>query len=491
MNYFRKLKKQWKALIILSLVLPLIIALFRIITGDISFWYDPARDLLLALSQHQKIGLIGQTSGIPGIFYGPYWVWILSIVLLFFKDPRSIAFVVLTLPYFTIFPYLLFRLRNMWGLGVSVMLWIFFALSFDKYFIHLWNPHLAPLFTLITIYFATKTKSKNKAKKDLLSAIITGFSAGVTMNLHISFGLSLVCGLAIFFLIKKNIKAVVAYGSGLFIAFLPFFIFEIRHGFNQLDALYQTLMSTNAVVLERSNANIIGLFFEQLASLLNISIPYSGILFGIGILYIIFNVYKKKIKLESREKDMLLIIGSITLMFFTIYLLTKNPVWEYHFIGVEVLFLIFIGILAGKSETIKKILLLLLALLIIQKSQNFVKELGANPFENSSLVTKQFIVDTIYSDSGGLEFGVFVFTNNPATPDYKYLLDWRGEQYPASEFKGEVRGGLVYLIIPQTAEDLKVDFIDNRTPNEVYETTASWEIVNGTIILKRELYEEN
>jgi len=61
--------------------------LYAIISGNISFWYDPARDMLSAWDNLHKLTLIGSTSGIPGIFYGPYWIWLLSIPIFFSKDP--------------------------------------------------------------------------------------------------------------------------------------------------------------------------------------------------------------------------------------------------------------------------------------------------------------------------------------------------------------------------------------------------------------------
>jgi hypothetical protein len=62
---------------LISWVILAVINLYPIIVGNIPFWYDPARDMLSAWDNLHKLTLIGSTSGIPGIFYGPYWIWLL------------------------------------------------------------------------------------------------------------------------------------------------------------------------------------------------------------------------------------------------------------------------------------------------------------------------------------------------------------------------------------------------------------------------------
>jgi hypothetical protein len=489
MKLLKNSKKMQIILIIGSVLLPFAIALFRITTGNISFWYDPARDFFLALDNHQKIGLIGQTSGIPGIFYGPYWVWTLSLVLLIFKDPRFVAFVVLAVPYFTLFPYLLYRLSSIWGIHVSIALWLFFILSFEGYAIHLWNPHLAPLLTLVVIFLLVTADYNAKSFRRSPRLMFGGVFAGLLMNFHISFGLAVVIGSLMFLFVKKNIRAIILFGAGAAIVFLPFFVFEIRHGFNQITALVETLTSDTAVVSERSGGKlqILSMFSEQFATLLNIPVQVGYLLFGTVSAYMIY--VRKKLKITPIEKSLIFLILFIAISTLSIYLSSKNPVWEYHFIGVEVLFLLFAGFAAKKLHLFRKLLFFLLIVLFLAKIQSFTKELSANPYSSSSLVAKQYVVDTIYEDAKGEDFSVFTYSPAHFTPDYDYILMWRGDVLHSDNYNKERREELVYLIIPWTTPDLRDDFIDNRTPNESYVTVRRWEIDNGTIVLRREAYE--
>ncbi len=482
------MNKKLKILLILSILIPLVIAVTRIISGNISFWYDPARDLLLAIDNHQKFSLIGQTSGIPGIFYGPYWIWILSIVLLVFKDPRIVAFIVLTIPYFTIFPFILYKLKDVWGLWVSVMLWLFFMFSYDGYVIHLWNPHLAPVLTLATVYLLSKIDFNNKNFTKLKIAALAGFLAGFTMNFHISFGLGLVIGSTVFVFLRRNIKAFALFIAGLVLAFVPFVVFELRHGFNQVSTVIQTITSPTAVVSEQSGVStqIFYLFFDSLSRLINIP-DGAGIVFFFTVIVSLFlKIKNKKIKLSKNEKGILLLTSLISLSTLSIYLLSKNPVWDYHFIGFEILFLFFLGIISKHLKIFRYLLIVSLLILILIKLVDFSKEISANHLSNSSLVTKQYIVDIIYSNSENRDFGVFTFSNTAYAPAFDYLLMYHDG---VSNYRGEERVDLVYLIIPWTTIDLRDDFIDNRTPNEEYETIKKWEIDDGTLLLRRERFE--
>ena len=78
----------------------LFLSLRSVLWGGIPFWSDPARDLLLAWDNLHKISLIGPPGGIPGVFYGPYWLWILSLIQYVSLDPRVVTLTALLIPYF-------------------------------------------------------------------------------------------------------------------------------------------------------------------------------------------------------------------------------------------------------------------------------------------------------------------------------------------------------------------------------------------------------
>lgn len=482
--------------IILALVyaMPLAIALSSLLLGSIPFWYDPARDLILALGNQQKISLIGQTSGIPGIFYGPYWIWFLSFALFISKDPRVVAFIVLTIPYFTVVPYVLYKLKKIWGSLISILLWLIFMTSFSAYSVQIWNPHLAPILCLLIIHIMTGRDYNKMKTRDYIKIFLGGILGGLLVNIHISFGLSLIVGTILFLILMNNRqKTVPIFILGVLVLFVPFFVFELRHGFNQIKVLFDTIFSTTAVVNDASNIHkkqIFIEFFKRLSLLLNIPENVTYVLSGAGLIYFFTHFKKVHFNGSKTENNMGLYISILISALFGIYLTTKNPVWDYHFIGVEIIFLMLIGLFASKQLILKYALAIWTIIICVTPLYSFSKQLNSDPYKVSSLTTKEHIVKTVYDDAKENTFSVFIYSPATYTPDFDYLLMLEGEKRNKHSSNNR-NTQLAYLIIPWTTEDLKADFIDNRTPNEIFSTASTWHIADETVIIKRQVYKNN
>ena len=135
-----------RALFLISIIVAFLIIIKPVIEGNIPFWYDPARDLLMAWDNLKKPTLIGPTSGIPGIFYGPHWIWLLSIGVAISKDPRFVVFLILTLPHFIFLPLSIVKLQGKlidWKTMISI--WILSIFALGSYANQIWSPNLAPL----------------------------------------------------------------------------------------------------------------------------------------------------------------------------------------------------------------------------------------------------------------------------------------------------------------------------------------------------------
>src|SRR5579872_266406 len=105
MNFISKtIKKRDLLLIILILEVPYIYVITNLKLNGINLWFDPSRDLLAAWGNLTKPTLLGPPSGIPGLYYGPYWIWLLSFGLLFSKNPEIITIITATIPYLIILP---------------------------------------------------------------------------------------------------------------------------------------------------------------------------------------------------------------------------------------------------------------------------------------------------------------------------------------------------------------------------------------------------
>jgi hypothetical protein len=496
-----------KLLIFLVFFLPLLIPLKTLLTGNVGFWYDPARDFLLAFENLNKISLIGPPSGIPGLFYGPYWIWLLSFGLLFTKDPQWVIFLTLTLPYFIIAPLIFFKFREVLGFSASIIMWLFFAFSNAIYYaVNPWNPHLAPLLFMILIYLLTFTEYKEKNKKYLFNIFLIGFVVGLILNFHISFGVGVLLGTLIFFLIqclkkfklKKNLKGeniissafpLLIFGIGVLVVFLPFFVFELRHGFGQISTIYNTLQSAYAVVGVKgfTKEMIVNSFFEKGANIFKVPLSYFYAMIFSSLGYFLFMTYRRKMEFSEKEMRLFLYISSVSLAVMSVYMLSKNPVWSYHFIGIEVIFIFLIGIVTAKSRIIKKILFSLITFIAIGSAMLSINDIKANvPVDSTSLEIKKKVVRIIEADSKGDDYVVFAYSPSIYQYDYAYLFSTMTSNrisYDPGQIKSN--SDLVYLIIPEIDKDIEKDFINYRSPADRYLTENKIMEVNGILILKR------
>ncbi len=503
-NFLQKQKNILLITFLLSMV-PLLTLFFKIWLGEFAFWYDPARDLLSAVDNLSKPTLIGPTSGIPGVFYGPYWIWLLSLGTFFSLDPRVVTLIAITVPYIILFPFILWRFSSTLSPLVLSLLWLLFLLGFNNYFTDLWNPHLAPLLIIATI-FLIFSLNHSVSIRNLLTTVVAGFTMGLVMNFHLSFGIGMFFGIImyligenIYFFIKtKKKKSFILptilllspFFLGIVFSFAPFLLFEIRHQFLQTTTLLNALFHYGGVVSLQglSHTEILLKFLESMAKLVQIPILLAGIFLLVGLVHYLISYKKRKDQIKGNEIKLLSIVSSITLGVLFIYLTAKNPIWDYHFIGVEVLFLLLIGIIINKSSLLKKILTVWVVILVMISMYAFFSKVGKeHTVIAGTLIAKQKVVEQVLKEAGGTDYTVFAY--NPAiyTYDYSYLFKWmdgkdvsyRPELVPTGK-------DVVFIIFPEKiAKSRKDDFINFRTPSQQYMTSDQWVMLDGTEILKR------
>jgi len=509
-SFFKKPRLILLITILLSII-PGILLFHKIITGDIPLWYDPARDLLSGLANLQKPTLIGPTSGIPGVFYGPYWIWLLSIGQIFSYDPRIVTLVTAMLPYLLLFPFVLSRFSKVLSVFTLALLWLIFLMGFNKYFTDLWNPNPAPLLVLLAIYLQF-IKNNEISTKNLITTFCAGFVSGLVMNFHLSFGIGMLFGLIIFlvgesvlYLIKSKKKLevlmkraiiFVLFSLGCVVSFAPFLFFELRHQFLQIKTLLNALTHYGGVVGQTGLTKplIIQLFLDRLGSLFFLPSIVTLLLFIAGAIVYSYQYKKRKDIAKYQEVKLLAIIGSITFGILYLYLTAKNPIWSYHFIGVEILLLLFIGILIDKIKIPK----IVMGVIVLGLFLNFIVSLAQSRMHDAdrlygNLAAEEEIVKKIHNESGGSDYVVFAYSPSIYTYEYSYVFKWLyNKDVPYRPEFNPQDSKTVFLIIPPDMPWAKIDdFINFRTPPASYKTLQQFKQKDRSIILKRERYEKN
>ncbi len=497
---FKNLRPNKKLILlyILVSVIPFVLTISNIYFGRIAFWYDPARDFLLALQNLENPTFIGQPSGLPGLFYGPYWIWLISLWTLFSKDPRIVSFLLLTVPYFIVFPFMLYKISKNWGTFVFLSIWLLFILNFGSYANQIWNVHYGALFLLFVFYFLVNP-SERKYKKNIDFAFL-GVSAGLVANFHLSFGIPLVMGVFISILIlhfienrKEPLRSfgiflmkIILYLMGVFVSFFPILLFELRHNFIQirtfLDAVTNSIIYKTAMVGQTgmSDNDIINSFFSKFTNFLGIPFEYINYVLIFLFFAAIFTPLIKKTNLKKEDKRLIISLLIISLVMLISFIHNENPIWGYYFIGVEIFFMLFTGLFLSKLSLGKYLILFFVIISIINHRDDLGKVFVRNNYSNSDLGTRTYIVDKIFKDSEK-NFNYVAYSSAIYTYEYDYLFKWQDE---INIRNVNSNSDLTYVIIPKVNKEIEEDFINYKTPSKDFILVKKWEIPDGTKVYK-------
>lgn len=489
---------------LVSIAIPLLMSLWFVVTGAIPFWYDNARDLLSAWENLTNPTLIGPRSGIEGIFYGPYWIWILSIPLIISKDPRGAFLFVGVVPYLILFPILFYSFRFVINKLAILILWVLFIFNIgSSYATNLWNPHMAPLLLLGVVFVLMRQNFNVFVFKKSLWVLLVGILAGLVINFHISIGSGVVLGLFLYFVIqgfvslkRKKIysflKNITVFVIGFVLSLSPFILFEIRNNFRQVAIIVETLTGTGnaAHVSGLSKELIVELFFARGAELAGISVIVFKLILIFLLVWAVFSRFKKMIEFSQAERNLLLILACLTIGIMGVYLGANNPVWSYHFIGVEIIFLLFFGLIITKFNWLKYPALLLALFVFTQGTINFVEIVSRNSISHDTLSTKIEAVEIVVSDAGEKNYSFYAYSPSIYMYEYSYLFRWmtnKNISFDPGESQGE--NNLIYLAVPPERDDKVKDFINFRSGNGKYSTDNSWNINDDIIILRQTTHE--
>lgn len=504
LNKRRNMKPHVKKIFLLiALFLPFLLAFNSVLAGNVILWYDSARDLLSAWDSLAKPTLIGPTSGIPGIFYGPYWTWLLSIGIALSKDPRIATLIVATIPYVILFPLIWFHFKKYFSKTALVACWLLFFFGFGMtYATQLWNPYPAPLLTLLLIFLLITFQARAISPITALQGSIIGFILGIVINFHISFGLAVTVGV-FFFLIADSVKDLLNQkrrrqllftkiffiffiGIGFVAAFTPFILFEIRHNFQQTHVLLNALSHFGAVVTLKglNKIEILTSFFTILGKFLSLSALIGGIFLFAVLGYFILQIKKGGVLLNQMDKRIITLISCLLAGISALYFTAKNPVWIYHFIGVEIIFLILIALLATKISWVKYALMGWASIVVGYNLIHFMNDLTKTI--PTTLYAQKEIVQTITQDANGSNYAVIAYEPSIYQYEYTYLFRWLAHKdVPYDPTQTPPYPNPCYLIVPTNDPEERHNFIQFRTPDKIYDTSKSWQKPYNIEIIRR------
>ncbi len=475
-------------LLVLTVILAGLIRLYRI---DIltSFQGDQGRDLLataqIIINHHLRFlgppSTFGPYSGplyyyllLPGIFLshlspvGPLLtaviVNVLALVLLFFLCKRFFSQKVAVLTVF------LFALSPLMVETGRLLLNAYFGLPF----------FIAALYILLSVVMP---KSKPTGAKILL----LGFLAGCLIQIHYSFAPFLIFCLLMPLACRTvpKLRYYLLFSGAFFVASLPQILFELTHGFLDVQLLLASLHSGKGMMGSLFPA--ISFFFSTVGYVFGWQNVGYGLVISIILVIGLRYILKKQ---NWQGRPALIWLLAYVLVFFALAALLRIrlefPAYHYYMSIMPILIIFAALILVNVPKFIQLIVLMVFGIMVFLSLQ-LSRNNGFAMVANWNLVAQETVADRIAADTRGkTDWNVasLVDGDTQALP-FRYLLTIRG----AANFLGVddyPRTKTLYVVSRGAEATLGQTNVWEIASLRPFQITASWSSANGVKIYRLE-----
>jgi len=438
LSYF--LKKELLVLYVIILV-GSFLRLQGVLTNSFAFTYDVGRDMLALwnIAYLHKVPLIGATTGLSGIFYGPWWYYMLTpFFIIFSGSPQGIALTMSLVGILTIMSGFILG-KKIEGSFLALLISSIISVSPVMVFLssQIWSPNIVPLFVVLVLLVLLKIYlpgKKNKSKYYFLLGLILS----LIIDLEIVFGFLISIGiiLSVIFTVKRkiSIKSIFYFTFGGLIILAPRIFFEIRHQFIMTKSFINFFWSGNSshgvsAVLDTliSRLNIL---FDQFTSTLAAENKFIGLAILLFISFTFLFLYRKTdVLIKNFINTSVIVIA--TFLLGTIFF--SHDVWPHYLVGIPVFYILLFSIslylLSKKlSNNLVSALILLIVVVINLSPVNLIQSLNRPLWEGDAAVYRNqlAVIDYIYSDANGRKFKYIVYTPPVHDYTYQYLFKWYG-----------------------------------------------------------------
>ncbi len=447
-----KKHRTYYLLLIVILFIALFLRVYR--AGEVlGFYFDQGRDALHIWDLIHKgdIFLIGPTTGIAGIFRGPFYYYLITpFYFLSGGNPTLPAnFLALTSVLgLAVMGYLATKVHSKESAFFGLVLATFsFGLIFDSR----WLSNPTPML-LISMLFLACIFAAIESKKWAWPAI--SFSAGISLFHFGSSGEFFYFPALLIFLIwkRKDLSPkIIALSIFLFIlSASPLILFDLKNNFLLTNNIKSFLFEREsfktdffvilAERLEFYRATFLGRIFPNLTTAANIFLAV-----------IIINLVAKLPKLlHSKYFKALAILFLSPLIGLLFFQGNEGNVYGYYLTGYFLIFFLLMGISLAElwKSVIGKVFVLVFLGFMIQANLPLafsrMSDGGDGP-DTIILRNQTKAIDWIYKDAAGVEFNVDVYVPPVIPYAYDYLFTWK-ESLPEYGGKVEKLTPLLYTL---------------------------------------------
>lgn len=432
---FNKLITPWNILILSILCVAFFLRVYRI--GDLlDFHYDQGRDAMVIwnLWHQHKLFLIGPTTGLDGIFLGPFYYYLIAPFYLIGKGNPIYPSIFLSL-LVTISSFVLYKTGELIGnkkLGLIALV----ISTFSYYLIasSRWLSNPTPIFLTSSLIFYLMAKIVKKER--VIYWYVLYLLIGISMHFESASAAFYIPMVLVFtFLKRKKLTWKTFFVSGflLFLTFTPQLIFDIKHGNILIKNILHELpkQEQNSSPISRILTDRFKLFWGMFST--KLFQENNKLALGFSLLSlsgILLSMREKKYK--EILKLFLIFIG-IPLICYTFYRGNHGLLYDYYFTGYYlILILIFsFGLWVISNLKFGNIILAVFLVLFLTNNAEFTKRrltLGVSDGQDIFISNQLQAIDWINKDAGDDKFNVDVYVPPVIPHSYNYLFTYRGDK---------------------------------------------------------------
>lgn len=451
----KKILSKTNLILLVILAIATFMRLYKI-ADYLTFLGDEGRDVLVVYNiLHGHFTLLGPTASVGGFFLGPiYYYFMAPFLWLFNYSPVGPAVMIALAGVFTV--WLVYKIGSLFfDQTAGIIAALLFAINplVILYSRSSWNPNLMPLVTLLMLFVLYEAVKKNSWKLYLL----TGFLYGIAMQLHyieVFMGPTMAIYIVLgniykpyekkswIYLVKILLQQALMTIAGFLVGWSPFLLFEARHGFNNLRAIFNFVFhassSGDGVGIETNFFGNTADIFHRIFGRLLLYMPSPDMyhnftswelqfysigawIVGIGsVAFLIFLLWKNFTKRDKfLQYSLILLWLVIGILFFGFY---KKNIYDYYFEFLyPVPFLIFGALCAYLLRKHMFIKLITLASLVTIAAIN----LWWVPFKypgNKQLQQTEIISRFVLDKTQGQPFNFALITAGNSDHAYRYFF---------------------------------------------------------------------
>lgn len=433
-KFFGFLKNYW--FIILVWAVGLFFRCYRQ-SELLGFYFDQGRDAKMAteIVSLKNFPAIGPTTGIEGLFLGPFWFYLITPGYFFgHGDPAIASYFICFLESLTI-PLIYFLLKKYWSVKSAVIASVFWAFSHYLIRSSRWfsNPSPLPFFVVLIIWFLTKIFKEKQSRYWPVVFLLIGLSLQLEAASAIFFiPIIIVVSFFNFSEIKKiKLKTWFLSAVSFGVLLLPQLAFEIKNNFlitkNFIGFLTGKINSDSGKSWAIPSLDFISKritdYYNSFFSKLDTNVTWVSLFFlSLFIIGIIFLIIK-----NIRDKFLQIILCwlFIPLILLLFFVGNYGNLYDYYLTGFFPAFIILfsIAIASFLSYFSIAIVFYLFYTVNIPPLINYISA-GTDGPQHITLGNEKQAVLKVCSETKSKDYNVDIYVPPVIIHSYDYLFDW-------------------------------------------------------------------